>query len=325
MKDIVLITGAAGYLGGRVSKSMSESGLYFLRTASTGRRTNPPGGLKNSESKVLDLLKKGEFDEICRKVKYIIHFAAMNSEECAARPAKAVLVNALGTLKLLEAARRQKVKKFIYLSTGHVYGSPLAGKITEDMPARPAHPYSITHRAAEDFVISGNVTGVMAGVVIRLSNAVGAPIEAGVNCWSLVANDLCRQAVTTHKLVLKTAGLQSRDFISIEDVYRALAHMISLPDDAVRGQIFNLGSGRSMRVIDLAKLIKDRCIKVLGLETSIVRPDLRAGERPMRLDYRIDKIVSSGFKPIDGLIEEIDGTLIFCKRNFSKKGHDRYI
>ncbi len=319
MKKIVLITGATGYLGGRIAQKLSESDLFFLRLACTGRRGVPLQGLKNSEKKVFNLLGKDEFDELCKGATCIVHCAAMNAQECETEPARAVLVNTVGTLRLLEAARRQKVKKFIYFSTAHVYGSPLAGRITEGSPARPVHPYAITHRAAEDFVLSGYARNDLAGAVIRLSNAVGAPVDARVNCWALLANDLCRQAVTTNKLILKTAGLQGRDFIMIENIYRALVHIVSLPEDDIRGQIFNLGSGKSMRVIDLAGLIQKRCRKILGHNPEIITPHSPGSRALPRLDYRIDKLKATGFQPIDGLTAEIDGTLIFCQRNFGKK------
>ena len=319
MKKTILITGATGYLGGRIAKSLSKNNSYFLRLTSTGNKIKSLRGLKNSENIVLNLLAKGKFDKICSGVKVIIHLAAMNSHDCEDDPVKAVLVNTVGTLRLLEAARRQKVKKFIYFSTAHVYGRPLTGKITESLPTKPAHPYSITHRAAEDFVLSENDPNGLSGTVIRLSNAVGTPIDPGVNCWSLIANVLCRQAAATNKLVLETAGLQSRDFISIENVYQALAHILSLPDDAIRGQIFNLGSGKSMRIIDLAKLIQGRCKRILGSTPEIKTPDSPSGKELQRLDYRIDKIKSTGFKPIDSLTKEIDNTLIFCQRNFSNR------
>lgn len=319
MKETILITGATGYLGGRISKKLSDSNLYFLRLTSTGRRTESLKGLKNSENKVLNLLMKGKFDEICKGVKFIVHFAAMNFRECESEPVRAVLVNTIGTLRLLEAARKQKVKKFIYFSTAHVYGSPLTGRITEDLPTMPVHPYIITHRAAEDFVLSYSSSDSLAGTVIRLSNAIGPPIDPSVNCWSLISNDLCRQAVTTNKLILKTAGLQSRDFIMIENVYRALIHILSLPEDTICSQIFNLGSGKSMRIIDLAKLIKVRCKKVLGFNPEIITPKAPGGRKLQSLDYRIDKIESTGFQLIDGLTEEIDNTLIFCQRNFGKR------
>ena len=105
--------------------------------------------------------------------------------------------NGVATKRLVEAASRAGVKKFIYLSTAHVYASPLVGTITEQTLPNNSHPYASSHLAGESAVLNADERGVIQGVVMRLSNAYGAPMHKGVNCWMLVVNDLCRQAVQT--------------------------------------------------------------------------------------------------------------------------------
>jgi len=75
---------------------------------------------------------------------------------------------------------------------------------------RPVHPYAITHHAAEDFVLAAHDEKRLMGYVIRLSNGFGAPAHAGVDRWTLLVNDLCRQAVQTRQLILRSAGCLGR-------------------------------------------------------------------------------------------------------------------
>jgi UDP-glucose 4-epimerase len=111
------------------------------------------------------------------------------------------------------------------MSTTHVYG-PQVGRLEETTLPAPRHPYATSHRAAEDAVLaaSGNFTAM----VLRLSNGFGAPTHAQANCWTLLVNDLCRQAVTDCTLRLRSAGLQHRDFIPLADVTRIVDHMLHL-------------------------------------------------------------------------------------------------
>lgn len=222
MKDNILITGGLGYVGGRASQKLSESSICNVLLGTRRMDCETPRWLDKAVIIRMDLLSEDSLSEACKNVRYIIHLAALNKTECADDPEVAVRVNTLGTLKLLKAAERAGVERFIYMSTAHIYKSPLIGTITEDTLPRPLHPYAITHKAAEDFVFASHDRKRLVGIVVRLSNGFGVPAHKDVNCWTLLANDLCRQAATTGKLVLKSAGLQRRDFITLTDVGRAL-------------------------------------------------------------------------------------------------------
>jgi len=249
----------------------------------------------------------------------IVHLAALNEIDSASHPDHALLVTTLGTLRLVQAAERAGVKRFLYFSTAHIYRSPLVGSITEQTLPRPVHPYAITHRAAEDFVLSANDRQSLTGIVLRLSNGFGAPAHAGVNRWTLAANDLCREAVLRRTLTLKSSGLQKRDFVTLHDVSRAVAHFLALPLPQCGDGIFNLGGENPLRIVDLAEWIADRCQIVLGFRPALHRPPPRPGEGSDELDYRIDKLKATGFALCSDINREIDDTLRLCKREFADK------
>ena len=124
---------------------------------------------------------------------------------------------------------QKSVERFIYFSTAHIYGAPLEGTITEKSLPSPVHPYAITHRAAEDYVIAAAKQKRIQGTVLRLSNSFGAPVSPHVNRWTLLANDLCRQAVEKGTITLRSNGCQYRDFICLTDVEEVMAKMLTNP------------------------------------------------------------------------------------------------
>ena len=215
---MILITGGLGYLGGRISVHLLKTSHSEITLGTSRSSVKVPPALRKCRIVNINLLDDENLDSACEGVSVIIHLAALNAQACANDPGKALMINGHGTLKLLQAAVRQGVSKFIYFSTAHVYGTRLTGEVNENILPRPLNPYSITHRIAEDYVIDESRKGNIEGVVIRLSNAVGMPLDSSVDCWMLLVNDLCRQAVQYEELTLHSSGLQQRDFISINEL-----------------------------------------------------------------------------------------------------------
>ncbi len=316
MIEDVLITGGLGYLGGRIARALAARPGLTLRLGTRRPNAEPPLFLKNGRVVQTDFESTGSLDRACAGVKCVIHLAAMNEIDSAANPEGALVANGLYSLRLLNAAMRAGVERFIYFSTAHVYGCPLEGTITEETLARPVHPYAITHRAAEDFVLAAHDRKRLTGIVLRLSNGLGAPLRADVNRWTLLVNDLCRQAAATGALVLRSSGAQYRDFITLEDVERAAAHFMGLPAKACGSGIFNLGGQCSMSVFEMTERIASRCSSVLGFTPRIVRPEATPGEGARPLDFSIDRLKATGFFLTGDINAEIDATLRLCRKAF---------
>ena len=319
MSDIVLITGGLGYVGGRVSKYLADNTDYKIRITTRQNEAQVPDGLRNGEIIQADLTSEEDLNSACTGVRYIVHLAALNEIESSTNPELALTINGLGSLSLLRAAEKAGVERFIYFSTAHVYGAPLQGLITEKTLPRPVHPYAITHKTAEDFVLAAHDRKALTGIVLRFSNGFGVPMRPNVDRWTLLVNDLCRQAVTIRRLVLRSAGSQKRDFVTLLDVSRTVSHFLSLPVDQCDDGLFNLGGECSLRIIDMVELISKRCHKVLGFKPEIIRPVLLPDEPPPVLDYCIEKLKSTGFVLNKNMNAEIDATLLFCQDEFGQK------
>ncbi len=313
----VLITGGCGYLGGRLAQYLASQEGYEILLGSR-RQTQPPSWLPQAKVVETQWDSPQSLQEVCSGVDCIVHLAGMNAQDCVADPAAAMEVNAVATAHLVQAAIRQKVRRFICMSTVHVYGSPLTGVITEETKPTPVHPYALSHQAGEDAVLASHQSGEIEGIVIRLSNAYGAPADKGANCWMLLVNDLCRQAVISERLVLRSAGLQKRDFIPLHDVVRAIQHLIELSIDKFGSTLFNLGGEAPYRIIDLAEVTAVRCEAVLGFRPEIERPEPAPDESSPELNYQIYKLKETGFSLNGNIENEIDAILKFCHKKFKK-------
>lgn len=304
----VLITGAFGYAGGRIGRYLAEQG-YLLRLCSRDPARVPPPWLGSGDIAATNFDDDSSLEAACQGADCIIHLACTNESASRTDPELALKVNGGGTIKLLRAAERARVKRIIYFSTAHVYGAPLLGAISEETLPCPRHPYAITHKVAEDFVLAANGSRLEC-LVLRLSNGFGAP-ELGVD-WALLVNDLCRQATSQKKLVLRSTGLQRRDFVALTDVGRAVRHFIDLPWEHCMDGLFNLGGENPMRILDVAEKVAWRCETVLGFRPEIQRVAPSLEENILPLDYRINKLKATGFSLISNVDEEIDATLKYC-------------
>jgi UDP-glucose 4-epimerase len=317
MTRSILVTGGLGYVGGRVAEWLAKDPDFevFITSRNPGLAALPEW-LPDDHCVKLDILNDDDVKSACKNIEIIIHCAALNEIESLKDPEKALLVNGLGTLKLVKSAESAGVRRFIYFSTAHIYRSPLEGNISETTLPRPVHPYAISHRTAEDFVLAATRRGKFYGIVLRLSNSIGAPINSNVDRWSLIANDICRQVITTKEIRLKTYGTQERDFIALHDVGQAVSHMVQLDEDLVGDGIFNLGGEQTISIFQLATRIQERCRLKLHFTPQVVRPEPVPGENSVPLTYSIEKLKSTGFIPRGSLEQEIDDTLFFCQREF---------
>jgi UDP-glucose 4-epimerase len=239
----------------------------------------------------------------------------MNAQSCNDNPEKALLINSLGTLKLLKAAKKNKISKFLYFSTAHIYGSPLIGEINEELLPRPLHPYSITHRVAEDYVMEEACQHGLSASVFRLTNAIGSPITPQANCWMLVANDFCRQTVINNSIKVHSNKFLQRDFIPISSICSVVSS--SLNSNVLDGEILNLSSGIAITLQSLAVLIADRSEVVLGFRPHINFLNNSIETDTERLIISNSKLSDLGFKIDNNLSDEIDQLLLNCNKWFS--------
>ena len=311
----MLLTGGVGYLGGRLARFLAERADYevVLGTRTPERlpewaATYPVVRTEWTQEATLTRASAG--------VDAIVHLAGMNAQRCAQDPVEALEFNGVGTARLLTAACQERVRRFIYVSSAHVYGSSLVGTVDENTCPQPRHPYATSHRAAEDVVRLAQQAGRIEGLVVRLSNGFGAPADPAADCWSLVTSDLCLQAVRSRRLTLRTRGEQRRDFVPLAEVCRALTHLLVAPAAVCKEEVLNLGGGWAPTLRELAALIAARVAAVLGFCPELHRGEGSDAIGPGLLEYRIARLLGTGFAPDPtATTTELDRLIRYCQQH----------
>lgn len=312
----ILITGGFGFVGGRLAVHLARSGHRVI--LGSRKVSNSPGWLPQAEVMRMNWGDDRSLERCCHDVDILIQAAGMNAQDCAANPVAALEFNGVATTRLVAAASRVGVQRFIYLSTAHVYASPLVGTITEETCPRNLHPYATSHLSGEQAVLSASQQGKIQGVVLRLSNAFGAPVHKDVNCWMLLVNDLCRQVVETGQMVLHTSGLQQRDFVSMTKVCRVTEFLVLDNGKTDQSGIFNVGAGTAETVLEMAQFIQQRCRFTLNFEPDLLRGKANANESHPELVYQVDKLCELGIAENSDAEREIDNLLLFCESKFNQ-------
>ena len=311
MRPVVLLTGGFGNLGGRVAAALNNQGRWDIRLASRSH-ASAPAWAPLAELIQLDVLDAAEIDRSCKGVSAVIHLAALNDRQAAQDPELAEAVSGRGTEALVNAAIENNIQRFIFMSTAHVYSSPLQGVITESTPTINQHPYATSHISGERAVAERHDQERFLGIRLRCANGFGYPMNPEVDIWHTLVYDLCKQVVATHKMTLRSSGLQQRNFIAVSDICAAILHFLQLDATRVADGLFNLGGLTSTTVLEMATVVAARAHAVLGITATIERPHQSMDELIIPLDYQINKLIATGFVPKNVVNEEIDQLLLMC-------------
>src|SRR6185437_3000892 len=169
----VLITGAFGFLGGRLAEGLRAAGAEVVIS---GRRVprSAEAWAHGFEVRLGDLLDADVPARLMRGVDAVIHLASLDENEAVQTPELALAVSGDATRRLAAAARAAGASRFVFFSTFHVYGPTAPNVIDEETPTKAAHPYSIAHLAGEGYCRQAYLAGFPA-VVLRVSNGYGCP------------------------------------------------------------------------------------------------------------------------------------------------------
>ncbi len=289
-----LVTGGRGYLGGRLLRDLPGAEALV-------------GDVTDREGIMRAMAQAGPADAV-------LHLAAADEKTCAADPARAFSVNCVGTAHLLDAAVACAIPRVVLLSTFHVYGPVVDGSvITEQTLPNPRHLYGITKLAAEHVCRGAASRSGVVVAIARLSNGIGAPADAAIGRWSLVLLDLCRQAHEKGVLTLLSSGLQRRDFITLSDVVEALRLLCSAPAEAADDPVFNVESGSTISVRDLAELVRHEYQALYDRPIALTAPP-HEGPVPVSFAYDQTRIRALGLRASTDFRSAVRETLQFCER-----------
>ncbi len=299
----VLIVGGAGYLGARLSKHLAEN----------GHRVTVFDSFDPSKycqwTKLMEKVIVGDIrDETTlfglTECEYdvAIHLISLDHKKSEGDPNEVCSINVMPTWRLLDRLTGKGLKKFIYLSTIHIYGKLPEILITEDHPPSPQNVYGLTHLLSENICNYFNETTDTTCINVRLSNSYGSPVFNENDCWWLVINDLCRTAFSEKLIKLLSDGSPQRDFIHWFDICKAIEILIEAKSNTIKDNTFHIASGKTMTILEIAHTVKRIYKGMFGIDIPIFSPDNTIAETShyfennKKYHFSTSKIESLGFK-----------------------------
>jgi len=272
----VLITGACGYLGTRLSKFLAQKGHKITAFDSYDPSTHNEWESLMDEIIVGDIRDEMVISNLADKnFDVAIHLISLDHYKSENNPNFVSTINVMPTWNLLHSLTRNGLEKFIYFSTIHVYGNLPNENITEEHQPNPINAYGLTHLLSENICNYFNNKTDTECINVRLSNSYGSPVFKENNCWWLVINDLCKAAMENNEIRLKSDGSPQRDFIHGDDVARAIDAFINRKK--INGNnIFHISSGQTLTILELAHKVR----LVYNKEIEIILPDKSISEYP---------------------------------------------
>lgn len=265
--ETVLVTGGAGFVGSHlVDALVADNEVRVVDDFSTGSRANLPAGVTVFEGDVRD----GELvAEAMDGVDLVFHEAAMVSvARSVEEPELSHDVTAGATVRVLDHARRQDAR-VVLASSAAVYGHPESVPIAETASKNPTSPYGVDKLTADHYARIYNELYDLPTVALRYFNVYGPRQTAGD--YSGVISVFVDQATSGEAITVEGDGEQTRDFVHVSDV--VAANLSAATTDHV-GEAFNVGTGESCTINELAKTIRT----VADSDSEITHVEPRQGD-----------------------------------------------
>lgn len=267
----VLVTGAAGFIGSHLVEHLANSGFKVKAMVRYNSRSTV-GNLEFLDKKLLNKIEiiRGDVKdpEFCSNAvqdcKYIFHLAALIGIPYSyVNPYDYVQVNVNGTMNLLNAARRNNVKRFVHTSTSEVYGTALYTPIDEKHPLQAQSPYSASKIAADKLVESYYLSFNLPITIIRPFNNFGPRQSARAVIPTIVSQLYKYDEVKIGSLEPK------RDFLFVKDCVEGFLE-VGLHKNTM-GETINLGTGKDFSIGE----IYESCCKLMNKENKLIKDKTR--------------------------------------------------
>lgn len=288
-----LVTGGAGFIGSHLVDSLLVKGcqVSVIDNFSTGRISNLDHIKDQITFYKADIRDQEILEKASEDCDIIFHQAAVVSvPKTVDKPIDSAMVNEMGTLYVLEAARKNNVKRVVFASSSAVYGDDPVLPKHENMNPKPQSPYAIQKLSGEFYArLYFDLYGLET-VSLRYFNVYG-PRQDPSSPYSGVISIFMNKACSKKAPVIHGDGNQYRDFIFVKDVVRF--NLLVADADKTSGKIFNVGTGRFIHINSLWEMISH----LAGINIKPEYEPPRAGdimESVASIDYAGKTL---GFKP----------------------------
>ena len=283
LEDVkVFFTGGAGFIGSHVVEELlkSEAQVMVFDNFSTGRKENLQHLLQHKKLEVLkgNVLNEGELLDSMKGFDMVFHFAAeLEINRGIEDPTLDLKTNALGTLNVLDAMRRNELDCLVYASSAGVYGQAQYLPQDENHPLNPQWPYGISKLAGEKYCMAYYGLYGLRAVSLRYSIVYG-PRE----WYRRVLTRFIKRVLEGKPPIIFGDGQQTRDFIYVKDA--ANATVSAATTKSAVGQVFNVGSGVGTSINELAETV----VRLSGRKIKPVYENPKAGEMGRKLGELVD-------------------------------------
>lgn len=286
-----LVTGGAGFIGSHLVKELVRQGqqVTVLDNLSGGKLEN----LVPVKDKITfiqgDICDFSDVVDACSGVDYVLHLAALISvAESMEKPQETAEINVQGTVNVLEAAKQCGVKRVVFSSSAAVYGTRPELPYREDTPIDCQSPYAWSKQAGAELCQLYTKAYGLEAVALRYFNVFGTGQNPN-SAYAAVIAKFMQLAAENKPLGIDWDGLQSRDFVNVADVVQA---NLLAATRAVPGEIYNVASGHTYTLLELADTIE----KVSGRKLARVSRPKRPGD-VHESSADISKIQALGYQP----------------------------
>ena len=272
----VLVTGGAGFIGSHLVERLLFEGhvVRVLDDFSSGRRENLAFAKPSAALEVIegDIRDAPSVETAVAGVDGVFHEAALVSvPRSVENPELSCAVNAHGTVRIFDAARRARVRRVVFASSAAVYGDTATLPVTESEPVRPLSPYGLDKRYTEQLAVLHHALYGLETVPLRYFNVFG-PRQDPSSPYSGVISIFVSRLLAGAPITIHGDGEQTRDFVYVDDVVQANMRAMFAPYPGPSP--FNVASGSRTTLNALAASLGE----IIGVQPSIVRGPARAGD-----------------------------------------------
>jgi UDP-glucose 4-epimerase len=265
----VLVTGGAGFIGSNLVRHLIEedNSVTVLDNFMSGYRSNldPFPTIRIIDGDVRD---KTAVETAMRGMEVVFHLAAsVGNKRSIDHPITDAEINVLGTLQVLEAARKEGVRKIVASSSAGIFGELKTIPIKEDHPIEPDSPYGCTKLCEEKLCLSYAKLYKIEAICLRYFNVFGP--NQRFDAYGNVIPIFVFRMLQKEPIIIFGDGKQTRDFVHVDDVVQA--NIRAAEAEGISGA-FNIASGKSITINKLAEIISNNSTESVKVEFGPERP-----------------------------------------------------
>ncbi len=253
-----LVTGGAGFIGSHIVEALikKNNDVIVLDNFSTGRKNNLEF-IKSKKLKVIkvDISNYQKIEKYFYKVEKVFHLAALaDIVPSIENPYSYFDSNVVGTLNILRASLKYKIKKFVYSASSSCYGIPKTYPTKENSKIQPQYPYALTKWMGEELVMHWSKLYKLNCTSLRLFNVYGTRSRTS-GTYGAMFGVFLAQKLHRKPFTIVGDGNQKRDFTYVKDVVDAF---IKASKFKKSGKVFNVGSGKTVSVNQVVAYLKGK-------------------------------------------------------------------